>query len=400
MEFKILLKRTKRVYVATQRSVQSASAIRNNLVKLKCSTAEIVARHNRETGFSRMDLWVTYLAVRESLGAEQGGVRLLEKLLRVDLTKRRGDRALLALMQRGTLAGSVFVPADLVLNTNLILGSDVGPLALALATGEPEVDITIKTSRSDAVYDSRWLQSKGFTDDEIGTIELARQSVFERLGTLPVTWEKLSQMQNSLSQLMPKGATLHGRGDFYQSCEELLVRGQRPTEARFRAYGLSTILKSSDRVLDIGCNCGFFSLLAAKHVLTVDAFDINPAFVSIAKLAQRYLERENCRFLTSSFDTFSTPEPYDVIFSFAVHHWIGLPLPVYAERLRNLLKPGGLVLVESQDLNTHDQDWDDKVKVLCGAGFKEIGSGALCDDGQMARRFVLLRDAVRNRATV
>jgi trans-aconitate methyltransferase len=124
----------------------------------------------------------------------------------------------------------------------------------------------------------------------------------------------------------------------------------------------------------------------------VDGFDAAAHFISIAEIAKKYLERENCTFTASSFSDFSTPESCDVIFSFAVHHWIGMPIPKYAARLGGLLNPGGLVLLESQDLSTHDRDWDAKLRQFCDSGFEEIRSGTMSDDGLIARRHVLLRD--------
>jgi 2-polyprenyl-3-methyl-5-hydroxy-6-metoxy-1,4-benzoquinol methylase len=364
---------------------------------MRCSTAEIVASQNARSGFARADLFVLYLAIQEADGVSEGGLDLLQKLLQNDPIGRRSERALFAVLRRDTLSRSSFIAAKPIVDAELKLLSNPAAIAVAIHAGEPMVTVALKTSpwrgrNSRVCYDMHWLAGKGFTIEEIALVESAQAEVYGKLGIVPLPWESLINLRKEMRRLLPKGSMLHGRGGIYQTCEELLVPGQRPTALRFRAYDLASILKPSDRVLDIGCNCGFLALLTSRYVEVVDGFDAGAHFISIARLAQKHLARENCRFTTCTFSEFTATEPYDVIFSFAVHHWIGMPIPTYAAKIRELLKPGGLVLLESQDLSTHDRDWDEKLRQFCSAGFEEVRSGTLCDDGMIARRHVLLRD--------
>lgn len=382
----------RRVYRTAYDRFELLRGTKNDRVGLRGSTAELVARQHGPSGYNRLDLIVLYLAIQEARGESEGNIALLEKLVQRDPGRRKADRAVLEFLKRDTLSNGVFIPNNLLIDSDLSLIGAVAPLALAVAHGETELPVEIKRPHRGQCYDLQWFRTRGFAPPEIEAIEAGRAEIFQKLGFLPLPWDTRSRIEEELRRFLPKGETLHGRGNFYQTCEELLIGGQRPTALRFRAYNLNSVLKPTDRVLDIGCNCGFFALLVSRYVQRVDGFDISPQFISIASAAQRHLGRENCRFTTSSFQDFTVTEPYDVIFSFAVHHWIGMPMAEYAARLRQMLKPGGLVLVESQDLGGQDKDWDEKLRALYGAGFAEVHSGTLCDDGLLTRRHVLLRD--------
>jgi len=84
-------------------------------------------------------------------------------------------------------------------------------------------------------------------------------------------------------------------------------------------------------------------------------------------------------------------QKFDFICSFAVHYWLGADIEQYALKLKALLKPEGMVLFESQDIDRVDSDWDDKLKKFMSKGFTEIESGFLKDDGKIDRRFSILK---------
>jgi 2-polyprenyl-3-methyl-5-hydroxy-6-metoxy-1,4-benzoquinol methylase len=391
-----MISRLRNAVGSYSRALQLSRTNAESLYGIRPSTAEMVARQNGPSGYARADLFVHYLAIQEAEGSSEGGIALLQKLVENAPEGRKPDRALLAVLRRDSLPNSLFIPTKIVVDAKLNLLSNPVPLAVAIHSGESEVAATIKITARGRItpprYDSQWLTGIGFTADEVARVEAAQGEVFEKLRILSLPWETFMNLRKEMRGLLPKGVKMHGRGDLYQTCQELLLPGQRPTALRFREYDLAAILKPSDRVLDIGCNCGFLALHTSRFVKHVDGFDAAAHFIAIAGIAKKYLERENCTFTASSFSEFSTSESYDVIFSFAVHHWIGMPIPDYAARLLELLKPGGLVLLESQDLSTHDQDWDEKLRQFCSAGFEEVRSGTMSDDGLIARRHVLLRD--------
>jgi len=78
-----------------------------------------------------------------------------------------------------------------------------------------------------------------------------------------------------------------------------------------------------------------------------------------------------------------------MIYSFAVHHWIGMDIKDYFRKLQLLLNPGGKVVFESQNLETVDSDFDEKVAKIEKEGFRILESGDLKDDGVIHRKFVI-----------
>jgi SAM-dependent methyltransferase len=364
-----------------------------NLTALHCHPADIVARSDHRDGSHGLDVFVAYAALMEADGAGKGGIRLLRRMLAADAASRHGDRALLKMLEAGGIDETLYVPPPVAVDPGLRLIGAVAGLALAIRNGTPYLPVAVWKPMQQPRYDAAWFIDRGFSAEDLEQIEAARQSAYERLGLQRRPWPELAQIHQELRQYLDPNATLHGGGGFYQSCEQLLVRGQRPTAARFDKYGLSSLLAPTDRLLDIGCNCGFLALHCAPFVREVVGIDVEPRFVAMANKAQGFLGRNNCRFVETSFDEFHDGELFDVIFSFAVHHWISMPLAAYADRLRELLRPGGHVLIESQDLNSHDADWDEKLAAVCSRAFSVVRSGTLSDDGVRVRTFVLLQDS-------
>ena len=69
---------------------------------------------------------------------------------------------------------------------------------------------------------------------------------------------------------------------FYQSRKPLHITGFRNTEARIVGMKLHEHLKEKT-VLDIGTNAGFLHLEVADICQSIDAFDITPYLIHIAK---------------------------------------------------------------------------------------------------------------------
>ena len=121
--------------------------------------------------------------------------------------------------------------------------------------------------------------------------------------------------------------TITAWGTFYQSYPTLSIRGLRQTDVRFEFYELNTRLKPETRVLDIGCNTGFLSLMIAKCCKQIDAFELNPFLIQIAEKCMEYEGIENAAFSCSDFDGFydeqkkkGLDETYDIVLSLANHH--------------------------------------------------------------------------------
>jgi 2-polyprenyl-3-methyl-5-hydroxy-6-metoxy-1,4-benzoquinol methylase len=308
------------------------------------------------------------------------------------------DHALLQMLTRADLSRSVYLPDEQVIAASGALGQSVTPLALAIHQGRESLPVRVNPIAGSIERNSAWLATRGFKDDEIARIKEFEERTYRRLGIRKMPWNSIEEAHREMEGHLDPTDLMHGMGSFYQSCEELLIEGQRPTRLRFEAYGLEALLTPNDHVLDIGCNKGFFSLEVAKYVRHVDGFDISERFINIANAAKKRLGVGNCNFEISDFSGIGPMRLYDVVLSFAVHHWIGMPMRQYADRLKRLVKQGGHVLLESQDLATHDANWDQRLAEFMSAGFEEVGHGNLCDDGYLVREFVVLRNIAQSDA--
>ena len=56
---------------------------------------------------------------------------------------------------------------------------------------------------------------------------------------------------------------------FYQGLEEIKIRGSRSSDKRFKEYRIEQYLSKEKNVLDIGSNCGFFSIFISRFVKNI-----------------------------------------------------------------------------------------------------------------------------------
>jgi 2-polyprenyl-3-methyl-5-hydroxy-6-metoxy-1,4-benzoquinol methylase len=102
--------------------------------------------------------------------------------------------------------------------------------------------------------------------------------------------------------------------------------------------------------LDVGCGSGSFARVLASRADHVLGIDLSPRMIEIAR--QRSLDILNVQFRMQDVMTLNTPASFDCIASIAtLHH---LPLREVLIKLRDLLRPGGVLLVldlfEGRDL--------------------------------------------------
>lgn len=199
-----------------------------------------------------------------------------------------------------------------------------------------------------------------------------------------------SELQNVLKELLKKKGKSFGVGKFYQSYEPLEIIGQRPTEERFNLYDIKKILHSDFKVLDIGCNCGFFSLYVAHYVKEVHGIEPNKVLCEAGRLVSNYSNIDNIKFFSKRWNDFKPPHKYDLILSLAAHKWVKSPFKNYISKIRNMLDDNGYLFIESHHLIKYDTDWNIKVNIIKSLGFKELWSG----DSSVAgypRKFSMLR---------
>lgn len=181
--------------------------------------------------------------------------------------------------------------------------------------------------------------------------------------------------------------------ELYQGHEGWDMPGQRPTVHRFEKYSLQKWLEPGARVLDIGCNIGCFGVEVSKSVGSYVGFDINESLVNVAQRLADYHQASNCEFLTSSFEEFrqNAPGTFDLIFSFAVHVWIGKPMDQYGQDLKAMLNSGGTIIIESNDLVRNDAQFFANMQAFYEQGFFLLFRGALKDDGVINRGFCVFK---------
>lgn len=341
--------------------------------------------------FNRYDVVVRLMAIEELRGGRQGGLALYIKMqesrnIYLDsigqpiksedrFQNRRG--ALETLIDSFEQQGfDLSYPIEVTTDLKLIDGSH--RLACTLYFQSNEI-CTRKSVGRQVNFGLDWFE-KYFEPPEI---DLIRNRYQELISTI--------EIKKVLSEVLQEEKQVFGRGEFYQSFEPLGISGQRPTSERYSIYRLDKHLHPDYKVLDIGCNCGFFTLLIAGKVKYVMGVEINRTLMDIAQILQVYLDQRNVSFKHGSFNRIKLDEKFDFICSFAVHHWLGVNMQSYGARLRNLLNSDGKVLLESQNINQQDVDWKDKLIKFRQAGFKEIDSGELIDDGIIERRFSVLQ---------
>ena len=156
---------------------------------------------------------------------------------------------------------------------------------------------------------------------------------------------------------------------FYQGFDEIKVDGCRSTERRFNEYNIQRYLSKEKNALDIGSNCGFFTLYASRFLNTIEGIEINPYLVRISNYTKEYLDIENSEFHNLSFESFESEKKYDIIFSFANDETIDgntkFNFCEYIMKVSSLLKNGGVLIFESQAIDVIiPKKFEPKLKIL------------------------------------
>lgn len=205
--------------------------------------------------------------------------------------------------------------------------------------------------------------------------------------------ENDKKLIEKIIKIQKKGNPDFGGFKFYQGLEEIGIQGIRPTRYRILKYGIHEILKENYKVLDIGCNSGFLDMAISGLAANVTGIEYDSSLVSIAECVKEYLEIENCVFVNADFNDWykENEERYEVIFSFAIHHWLNLKPEDYIDRLDKLLKTKGFIFIESHDLTRkEDNEYDDCVEALLEKGYILQKKEEIIDDGVTRRNFAIL----------
>lgn len=180
--------------------------------------------------------------------------------------------------------------------------------------------------------------------------------------------EKLQNHLNEQSKNWKSFIYAQEKG-FYQGFEELEIDGWRPSKKRFESYDIESFLSTEKTALDIGSNCGFFSLFVSRYVKHIDGVEINPYLVNIGNDVKKYLNITNTTFHNSSFEDFKSNSDYDVIFSLANDSTIDKNTKFhfyeYLDKILSLLKKNGMLIFESQAADVVKKStYDTKLSIL------------------------------------
>lgn len=183
-------------------------------------------------------------------------------------------------------------------------------------------------------------------------------NLFKLLGILLIIKMELSDLHKRLNQHLEnqkkewKSFIYSQEAGFYQGFDKIELKGCRPSEERFKIYDLGNFLSKDKTALDIGCNCGFFSLCISGFLKSIDGVEINPFLIAIANDTKEFLNINNAFFQATSFEDFKPNKRYDVIFSLANDSTIDgntkFNFFEYVSKIISLLQPSGLLVFESQ----------------------------------------------------
>jgi SAM-dependent methyltransferase len=168
----------------------------------------------------------------------------------------------------------------------------------------------------------------------------------------------LPQLHRKIRSVLQRQRTEYGSyyyfyGYPYQALGILGVYGERSTEERFEAYGLRELIGPTDRVFDLGCNCGFMALYTSFRTgCRAEGIDINPYMIEIGNLCADYLRiADRVRLSAGRIQDLAAPGKFTALLSFATH-WTDdenyrVPLREHFERCADFLVAGGLLVFET-----------------------------------------------------
>ncbi len=207
----------------------------------------------------------------------------------------------------------------------------------------------------------------------------------------------IKSFEYEVRKIFLKKSQSFGRfNQLYQTHPKIELKGQRPTISRFIVYGLENYLTKDMEVLDIGSNVGFFSLYISDKVRNVDMIEINKDLVDICRKVKGKLNIENVQIFNDDFKNHKTDKKYDLIFSFAIHRWVGMTLDSYLNRLSSLLKIKGKLLIESHIIEDRTfplkSELDQYLNRKENNNFKIMHEGIIDDSQGDLRKFFYLTE--------
>lgn len=175
---------------------------------------------------------------------------------------------------------------------------------------------------------------------------------------------------------------------FYQTHPSLNLFGARPTLVRIRNYEILKYCKKKSVILDIGSNVGFFSLYLSQFVEMIHAVEFDKSLHSIAVKTKKFLNINNVYFYNDDIKTIDSLIRYDVVMSFSVHQWVGIPIEDYLELVLKFKKENGIIFIESHGGN---EDRSNLIDAIKKSNLTIISEGITDDYAGVLRDFYILK---------
>ena len=348
---------------------------------------EILQKQYVDARFCRLDIIVKFLAIEEYFGENDFGMSLYRSMQSArirpeyaDIAEERFRALIKSWEENGYDADSPIVVSR---DYRIIDGSH--RLALALYFRLTYVKIRVIDEDAITNFGMDWFLSC-FGSDECKRIDNKYNLILRSKNCSKKSG--VDKLKEEIYLILGKDQDF-GRGQFYQSLEEIGVKGQRPTEKRIEIYGLKDLVKGKC-VFDIGCNCGFMDLRLALDAKYVHGIEYNAGLIRIAEKVKKHLKRENVSFEVGDFKEYKVKQKYDIILSFAVHYWIGLPIDEYCQKVVSMLCEGGYLIFESQN-RLVDTEFANYCCEFERIGLKSIRKSSICDDGNLERLFYVFQ---------
>lgn len=203
--------------------------------------------------------------------------------------------------------------------------------------------------------------------------------------------KKISKIEYDMRNAFLKHTHQFGVYDFYQSYPPLKISGIRNTLSRFKVYKLKDKLNSHDRVLDIGGNIGFLSSYISRYVKEVVIVEKNKHLTDICNMLLKHEKIENVKTINQDFKEYKNGAKYDMIFSLAMHYWVGMTLEDYLKKITKFMHGNSLILFESHIIYEYagDKDIEDQLKQI--PFIEIIEQDEIDDHNGNIRKFFYLR---------
>jgi SAM-dependent methyltransferase len=154
-----------------------------------------------------------------------------------------------------------------------------------------------------------------------------------------------------------------GKNVLYQSCGN--SESQRSTENRVKLYKIDDSEIDDKDILDIGCNIASFGFYFNHLYRSYEGIEKDKDCCNVSKGIIKENNVKKMSISNMGFEEYNTDKKFDIIFSFAVHFWVGLPLEIYLKKLRTFLNKGGKIFIESHNLtDKFDKDFLKKIKSI------------------------------------